>query len=305
MDDDGRASSNPRGLHKLARLVATGEVMILSGAGISTESGIPDYRGPTGSQRRYAPMLFQTFIADAAARRRYWARSHAGWRRFAQAAPNTGHRMVARLEGLGLVSGIVTQNVDGLHQAAGASVVTELHGNLARVVCLTCRARTSRHELDRRLRAANVGFSAAVGAINPDGDVEISDDQLDDFVVVECEQCGGVLKPDVVFFGENVPPSRVQECYELLDRSRLLLVLGSSLTVMSGYRFVRHAVKVGTPVAIVNCGATRGDEDATVTIDGQLGAVLSDLVALVATATTATTATTTTTTTARRDRIAM
>ncbi|MDQ1494365.1 MAG: hypothetical protein QOG69_848 [Actinomycetota bacterium] len=252
--------------------------MVLSGAGISTESGIPDYRGPTGAQRRQSPMLFQTFIADAVARRRYWARSYLGWRRIAHAVPNDGHAMVARLETLGLITGVVTQNVDGLHQAAGSRLVTDLHGNLSRVVCLSCGDRTSRGSLDDRLRSANAGFMATVTAINPDGDVDIADDQLDGFAVVDCLGCGGLLKPDVIFFGENVPPARVQSCYELLDRSRLLLVLGSSLTVMSGYRFVRQAAKVGTPVAIVNCGPTRGDNDAALTIDAPLGVALRRLV---------------------------
>jgi NAD-dependent SIR2 family protein deacetylase len=252
--------------------------MVLSGAGISTESGIPDYRGPTGAQRRQSPMLFQTFIADAAARRRYWARSYLGWRRIAHAVPNDGHVMVARLETLGLLTGVVTQNVDGLHQAAGSRLVTDLHGNLSQVVCLSCGGRTSRRSLDDRLREANAGFMATVTAINPDGDVDLADDQLDEFIVVDCVECGGLLKPDVIFFGENVPPSRVQSCYSLLDRSRLLLVLGSSLTVMSGYRFVRRAARDGTPVAIVNCGATRGDNDAVLTVDAPLGAALRRLV---------------------------
>ena len=269
-------------MNKLAELTAPGGVMVLSGAGISTESGIPDYRGPTGSQRRQSPMLFQTFIADAAARRRYWARSHLGWRRIARALPNDGHTMVARLESLGLLTGVVTQNVDGLHQAAGSRLVTDLHGNLSRVVCLSCGDRTSRRELDDRLRSANAGFMATVTAINPDGDVDIADDQLDGFAVVDCLGCDGLLKPDVIFFGENVPPARVQSCYELLERSRLLLVLGSSLTVMSGYRFVRQAAKVGTPVAIVNCGATRGDNDAVLTVDAPLGAALRGLVSTLA-----------------------
>jgi NAD-dependent SIR2 family protein deacetylase len=253
-------------------------VMALSGAGMSTGSGIPDYRGTNGSLRRYTPMTFQAFVADDAARRRYWARSHLGWPRFAAAAPNVAHHMVVRLQRLGLTSGIVTQNVDGLHQGAGAVGVTDLHGRLDRVVCLSCRAVVSRHELDRRLRAANPHFELAVEAMNPDGDAEIADGERSGFNVVACARCNGILKPDVVFFGENVPRPTVARCFELLDSSRLLLVLGSSLTVLSGYRFVRHAVKQGIPVGIVNQGETRGDRDATLIVDAPLADVLVELV---------------------------
>ncbi|MEW9531025.1 NAD-dependent protein deacetylase [Microbispora sp. NPDC049125] len=268
-------------LHMLVDLLADGDVVVLSGAGLSTESGIPDYRGETGRSRRAEPMTYQTFVGSAAARRRYWARSHLGWRHIARAAPNAGHRAVAELQSRGLTAGIITQNVDGLHQAAGAGDVIELHGSLDRVVCLTCGERTSRLLLDRRLRAANPGPLARPGAINPDGDVVLTDDQVEGFEVVDCLACGGLLKPDVVFFGENVPPARVQACYELTERANLLLVLGSSLTVMSGYRFVRHAATRDIPVAIVNRGETRGDVHALLTLDAPLGptltAVLSEL----------------------------
>jgi len=259
----------------LAELVAGGGVMVLTGAGISTDSGIPDYRGP--SSRRVTPMTFQTFVSDAAARRRYWARSYVGWRRVAMAAPNAGHQAVARLEALGLTAGIVTQNVDGLHQAAGAADVVDLHGRLDRVICLSCGAGCSRGELDSRLRLANPGFDGAAVAMNPDGDAEIADDSLASFVVVGCSRCGGVLKPDVVFFGENVAPPIVENCFARLERSRLLLVLGSSLTVMSGYRFVRRATDDGTPVAIINRGATRGDADALLKLDEPLVEALPEL----------------------------
>jgi NAD-dependent SIR2 family protein deacetylase len=267
----------------LVDLFAGGEVVILSGAGLSTESGIPDYRGPSGLARRAEPMTYQAFVGSAAARQRYWARSHLGWRHIARALPNAGHRAVAELESRGLVAGIITQNVDRLHQAAGARGVTELHGSLDRVVCLGCGQRTPRAELDRRLRAANPGWAARVRRINPDGDAVLDDDhhrlRVAGFRVVDCEGCGGLVKPDVVFFGENVPRPRVDACFSLVERARALIVLGSSLTVLSGYRFVRHAAKHGVPVAIVNRGATRGDAHAVVTLDAPLGTTLTSLVA--------------------------
>lgn len=265
-------------LAALADYVSAGAVVVLSGAGISTDSGIPDYRGANGSLRRYTPMTFQTFVSDDAARRRYWARSHLGWRRFAAAQPNLGHHMVARLQQRGLTTGIITQNVDGLHQAAGALDVIDLHGRLDRVVCLSCRVVVSRAEIDGRLRAANPFFGADVVAMNPDGDAEIADAELVSFRVVGCNRCGGVLKPDVVFFGENVPRQLVDRCFALVDDARLLLVLGSSLTVMSGYRFVKRAAKCGVPVAIVNQGPTRGDGEADLIVEAPLAEVLPELV---------------------------
>jgi NAD-dependent SIR2 family protein deacetylase len=268
----------------LAELMAGGGTVVLSGAGISTESGIPDYRGPQGALTRHTPMTYQTFVADAAARRRYWARSYAGWRRIAGASPNAGHEAVARLHRQGLLTGIITQNVDGLHQSAGAGDVTELHGSLFRVTCLTCGDTISREQFDVWLREANPDFEARVTRVNPDGDVELPDEQLDDFRVVDCPLCGGVVKPDLVFFGETVPAPTVRACFELVDNARLLLVLGSSLTVMSGRRFVLRAAKLGTPVAIVNRGSTRGDAYATLTIDAALGALLPELADLVAVA---------------------
>jgi NAD-dependent SIR2 family protein deacetylase len=264
-------------LTALAEMIAGGDVMVLTGAGVSTDSGIPDYRGPTS--RHVSPMTYQTFTSDAAARRRYWARSHVGWRRIACARPNLAHEIVARLERLGLTSGIVTQNVDGLHQAAGAVNVVDLHGRLDRVICLSCRVLLPRTTLDFRLRAANPGFGVDDAVANPDGDVEMSDDDVARFVVVDCPRCGGVLKPDVVFFGENVARPVVDRCFETLTCSRALLVLGSSLAVMSGYRFVRRAAKEGIPVAIVNRGQTRGDADAALKIDAPLAQALPELFA--------------------------
>ncbi|MFB6906593.1 NAD-dependent protein deacetylase [Streptomyces bacillaris] len=256
-------------------VLGKGGVLVLSGAGISTESGIPDYRGEGGSLSRHTPMTYQDFIADAQARRRYWARSHLGWRTFGRARPNAGHRAVAAFGRHGLLSGVITQNVDGLHQAAGSEGVVELHGGLDRVVCLSCRTLSPRRELARRLEEANEGFAPVAAAINPDGDADLTDEQVGDFRVVPCTACGGVLKPDVVFFGENVPPERVEHCRELVRRSAAVLVLGSSLTVMSGLRFVRQAAQEGQPVLIVNRDPTRGDRHAVTRIALPLGTALT------------------------------
>jgi NAD-dependent SIR2 family protein deacetylase len=196
----------------------------------------------------------------------------------ARAGPNAAHRAVPRLERLGLLAGVVTQNVDGLHQSAGARDVIELHGAIDRVVCLDCGQLSSREVLDRRLRQVNPHFEARFSAVNPDGDVDLSDSLVADFRMVSCAACHGTLKPDVVFFGETVPAQRVQACFSLVERARALLVLGSSLTVMSGRRFVLRAAKLGIPIAIVNRGATRGDAHAGLTIDAPLGVALPDLV---------------------------
>ncbi len=264
----------------LVDVVAAGGALVLSGAGLSTESGIPDYRGPTGLALRATPMTYQTFAGSAAARRRYWARSHLGWRRIAGAVPNRGHHAVAELARRGLLAGIITQNVDGLHQAAGAPDVTELHGSLHRVTCLSCGQRTSRADLERRLEAANPGWdSVPATTINPDGDAVLAAEATESFQVVDCSACQGVLKPDVVFFGENVPPQRARACYAMVESARSLVVLGSSLAVMSGFRYVRHAAKLGRPVVIVNQGPTRGDQHATAILDAPLGGTLTALTA--------------------------
>lgn len=268
-----------QGLNQLSELVSGGEVLVLSGAGLSTESGIPDYRGPTGRARPATPMTFAEFTGSPLARQRYWARSHQGWQQIVRAQPNDGHRMVAALQQRGRLSGIITQNVDGLHQAAGAWPVIELHGGLDRVICLHCKAISDREELHRRLSERNPDAMAApTGPVKPDGDVELTEAQVAGFQMVDCLDCGsGPLKPDVVFFGENVPAERVQACYQLVEDSAALLVLGSSLTVASGFRFVRRAAANGIPVIIVNQGATRGDPYAAVKIDAPLGLVLTEL----------------------------
>ncbi|MCW2614208.1 MAG: NAD-dependent protein deacetylase [Frankiales bacterium] len=249
-----------------------GPVAVLTGAGLSTESGIPDYRGPTGAARPATPMTFQAFTGSAAAQQRYWARSHLGWRSIARAQPNDGHRAVAELARQGRLTGVVTQNVDGLHTAGGLDAVVELHGSLDRVVCLGCGELSAREALDLRLREANPHWSRREVALKPDGDVDLDD--TDGFHVVACQVCAGVLKPDVVFFGENVPRERVDASFALVERSGGLLVLGSSLTVMSGYRFVLRASALGLPVAIVNQGPTRGDDRAQLLVDAPLGLVL-------------------------------
>ncbi len=256
-------------------VLAAGRVLVLSGAGLSTESGIPDYRGEGGSLSRHTPMTYQDFVSGSGARRRYWARSHLGWRTFGRARPNAGHRAVAAFGRHGMLAGVITQNVDGLHQAAGSDGVVELHGGLDRVVCLSCRASTPRRELALRLEEANPGFEPVAAAMNPDGDADLTDGQVADFRVVPCARCGGVLKPDVVFFGEAVPPSRVEQCRALVDGADAVLVLGSSLTVMSGLRFVRQAAGAGKPVLIVNRDATRGDPHAVTRVALPLGAALT------------------------------
>jgi NAD-dependent SIR2 family protein deacetylase len=259
----------------LTRLLdAAGDVVVLTGAGVSTDSGIPDYRGPDGT-RRVTPMQYREFVDSGDARRRYWARAFVGWRRFASVEPNHGHRAIARLQSVGAVGSVITQNVDGLHQAAGSGDVIELHGTLADVVCLGCGARSSRHALDARIRSLNPGFDPESRDIRPDGDVSLDELDIADFVVPECLRCGAdLLKPDVVFFGESVPKPRVDSCFALVDRADALLVLGSSLRVYSGYRFVRRAAGRGIPVAIVTRGPTRGDGEASVRLDAPLAEVL-------------------------------
>ncbi len=258
-------------------LLRGGEVAVLSGAGMSTASGIPDYRGPDG-KRRVQPMQYAEFLADADGRRRYWARAFAGWERFAAAAPNRSHAAVARWQQEGALSGIITQNVDGLHQGAGSKDVIELHGSLSNVVCLDCDRWFARGLVHQWLEAANPSFRAPAGQIRPDGDVALRPEQVAEFVLVPCPHCGfDRLKPDVVFFGGAVAKPLVEASFALVERSKALLVLGSSLQVMSGYRFVRRAAALGIPVAVLTRGTTRGTEETTVHVDALLDDVLPRL----------------------------
>ncbi len=253
-------------------------LVVLTGAGVSTDSGIPDYRGP-GSPNRL-PMTYGEFVSGPDAQRRYWARSHVGWARMGDASPNAGHRALAALEARAAVDLLITQNVDGLHEAAGSRALA-LHGRIADVVCLGCRTIASRRALQARMEELNPGYAEthAAASSRPDGDVELDDTA--DFRVPGCGTCGGPLKPDVVFFGENVPAPRVQRSYAavegLADRDGALLVVGSSLTVMSGLRFVKRAARIGVPVVIVNRGTTRGDEHATYTLHAGCSEFLTDL----------------------------
>ena len=249
-------------------LLADRPLLLLTGAGLSTDSGIPDYRGPDAPAR--TPMTYQEFVSGPVARQRYWGRSHLGWSRMGTAQPNAGHHAVAALEAAGRLMLTITQNVDGLHEAAGSRALCALHGRVADVICLSCRATSARSALAERLDDLNPGWAQRHGevAARPDGDVELEDTA--GFVVPDCDGCGGLLKPDVVFFGENVPKPRVERCYAAVDRLAAtrgaLVVLGSSLTVMSGFRFVRAAAKLDVPVVIVNRGSTRADDLATLTL---------------------------------------
>lgn len=272
------------GLPYLEAAVRRGGITVITGAGISTESGIPDYRGPTGRARNATPMHYDEFVGSPAAQRRYWARAYTGWARMGEAHTNPAHRALTALQRAGLVDGIITQNVDRLHVAAGSTDVVELHGSLDRVVCLNCRTMSDRTALQERLRLANPHFDTAVdlgddaGEVRPDGDVALRDSVVGGFTTVECLACGqGPLKPDVVFFGENVPAALVEQCNEWVRRSSAVLVLGSSLAVMSAYRFVRLAHREQVPVLIVNQGPTRGDAEAQVRVDARLGEALQAL----------------------------
>ena len=259
----------------LAELLRGRRAVALTGAGISTPSGIPDYRGPDSPGR--TPMTFQQFVGDPAFRRHYWARNHLGWRHMEAARPNAAHLLLADWERRGLVTGVITQNVDLLHLKAGNRRLVDLHGTYAVVICLDCGLRQSRWALHEQLERLNPGFIERVtsrGAIEvaPDADAVLA--ETSDFRMVDCRVCSGVLKPDIVYFGENVPASRVHAANDLVDSSDVLVVVGSSLTVRSGYRFVRRAVTTGTPVAVVNRGRTRAHGEATLTIDGDCVEVL-------------------------------
>jgi NAD-dependent SIR2 family protein deacetylase len=261
---------------ELVALLAGRRVAVLTGAGMSTDSGIPDYRGPDSPPSN--PMTIRQFTSDPQFRQRYWARNHVGWRHMDDTLPNAGHRALATLEDAGVVSGLITQNVDLLHTKAGSRRVIDLHGTYAQVICLSCGHTLSRAVLAEQLEAANPGFlerAEAVGgiAVAPDADAMIDD--TSSFRVVDCPVCGGMLKPDIVYFGESVPKPRVEEAFSLVEEADALLVAGSSLTVFSGYRFVRHAAARAMPIAIINRGPTRGDDLATVKIDNGCSPMLA------------------------------
>lgn len=251
-------------------------IVALTGAGVSTDSGIPDYRGPDSPPSN--PMTIAQFTGDPIFRQRYWARNHVGWRHMAGTVPNAGHWALASLEAAGVVTGVITQNVDLLHTKAGASRVVDLHGSYTTVVCLRCGNTVSRATLAEQLEELNPGFlerAEDLGgiAVAPDADAVVTDTAS--FRYIDCRRCGGILKPDIVYFGENVPKGRVEQAFSMVDDAEALLVAGSSLTVFSGYRFVRHAAARGIPIAIVNRGPTRGDHLAAVKIDGGCSATLA------------------------------
>ena len=242
-------------------------VFVLTGAGCSTGSGIPDYRDAEGQWKRKPPVTFQAFVGDEATRRRYWARSLVGWPRFGQARPNGAHRALARLEATGRVELLLTQNVDRLHQAAGSRNVIDLHGRLDQIRCIACGETDLREGFQLELVARNPAWRDLAAAVAPDGDADLDEVDFSEFDVPPCRHCGGMLKPDVVFFGESVPRARVDAAMERLDEADAMLVVGSSLMVYSGYRFVDHAVRAGKPVAAVNLGRTRADDVLSLKID--------------------------------------
>lgn len=262
-------------------------LVVLTGAGCSTESGIPDYRSPGGAWTRHKPIYYNAFVRSADVRRFYWARSYRGWPRFDRARPNAAHRALAELESRGRVHQLITQNVDDLHQEAGSRAVVQLHGRNRVVVCLECRGELPREEMQERLRERNAAWieraqwdrlHADEAEFAPDGDADVAQNVVGGFEVPECRRCGGVLKPAVVFFGESVPKEKVEYAMSRVDQADALLVVGSSLTVWSGYRFAKRAHERGAPVAIVNIGPTRADDLASLKIEDQCGFVLTDAV---------------------------
>ena len=263
---------------QLARFIRRhAPVTVLTGAGISTASGIPDYRDDDGQWKQRRPMLFADFVSCANKRRQYWAQSFAGWRRMSTAQPNVAHEAIALMEQRGFITAVITQNVDNLHRDAGNRNVIDLHGNLRTTRCLDCNDRRSRLEYQRRLESANPGWKVRVAAIAPDGDARLRNDSVAAFRVPDCVYCGGIVKPDVVFFGEAVPRKRVADASATVERSAALLVIGSSLMVFSGFRYARIASESGKPLAIVNRGATRADELATLRLVNDCTEILPQL----------------------------
>jgi NAD-dependent SIR2 family protein deacetylase len=252
-------------------------LFVLTGAGCSTNSGIPDYRDADGSWKRTPPVRFQAFIADDTTRRRYWARSMIGWRRFGQAQPNDAHFALARLEASGRSRMLLTQNVDRLHQAAGSREVIDLHGRLDLVRCLACTTALRRSDFQDDLASLNAAWTDLEAAALPDGDAELDRKDFSDFMVPDCPSCAGTMKPDVVFFGENVPRDQVVRAMENLEEADAMMVVGSSLMVYSGFRFVQMAARRGIPIAAVNLGRTRADELLTLKVEDRCEAALSFL----------------------------
>jgi len=250
---------------------------VLTGAGCSTESGIPDYRGPETRRRARNPIRFSEFVKSADGRRRYWARAFVGWERFREKRPNPAHHAIATMEAAGHLTGLITQNVDRLHHDAGSQDVVELHGALAEVRCLACGVRESREGLQHRLDRLNPGWRSTRAEMAPDGDAELPLELVSRFVVAGCAACEGPLKPDVVFFGEGVPKPRVERAYGMVDAAEALLVVGTSLAVFSGYRFVKRANAAGLPIGIVNLGESRGDAVADVIVAAKAGELLPHL----------------------------
>lgn len=252
-------------------------LFILTGAGCSTASGIPDYRDENGDWKRTPPVMFQAFVGDLHTRRRYWARSMIGWRRFGHAQPNDAHRALARLEEEGRTEVLVTQNVDGLHQSAGSTGVIDLHGRLDRVRCLGCERRSDRERLQGRLLELNPAWADLDARAAPDGDADLEGVDFSGFVIPACEDCGGLLKPDVVFFGETVPAQRVAAALQAVHTAEAMLVIGSSLMVYSGYRFAQAASQAGKPIAAVNLGRTRADALLALKVNQPCGPALAFL----------------------------
>ncbi|TFD45608.1 NAD-dependent deacetylase [Cryobacterium frigoriphilum] len=281
---DARSAPDARTEHDLDRiadLLRGRPAAVLTGAGLSTDSGIPDYRGEGAPKR--SPMTFQTFVADERARKRYWAGSHLGWRQFRAAGPNLGHLSLVRLEEIAAITGVITQNVDGLHTRAGSRHVVELHGSMDRVICLDCGQAFGRDSIAARLEAANPILTAGEGSdgaadavrIAPDGDADVDD--IDSFTVPECSVCGGMLKPNVVFFGELVPTGRFLEATALVTAAQALVVAGSSLAVNSGIRLVELARRRKLPIIVINRGVTKGDGRAVIKLEAGTSETLAGL----------------------------
>ncbi|KAH8329871.1 hypothetical protein KR067_006088 [Drosophila pandora] len=261
-------------------LLSKPNVLVLTGAGISTESGIPDYRSEgvgLYARTNHKPIQHMEFVKSSAVRKRYWARNFVGWPSFSATQPNATHHALARFEREQRVQAVVTQNVDRLHTKAGSKQVVEVHGSGYVVKCLSCEYRIDRHEFQSILSSLNPAFQDAPDMIRPDGDVEIPTEYIDNFRIPECPDCGGDLKPEIVFFGDSVPRARLDEIAALVYNSDGLLVLGSSLLVFSGYRVVLQTKDLKLPVAIVNIGDTRADHLADIKISAKCGDVLPKL----------------------------